>query len=215
MSESSDADTGRLTVPTSVAAFTVPDVNSSRTWPGGTSVRRNVPLLLTVAERDVPVTLTVVPANDDVAATVLAVVALPAGVVTRPSIVAPPPEPFDRAAGVPSGPVGTEPPQAAATTLRGVKTATVNDWSAICWHGGEVCRSKEYPGLEIFDRVGGGDSFASGLIYGLLAGETPQRAVELGAAHGALAMTKPGDNSMASLAEVERVAAGGGARVVR
>jgi 2-dehydro-3-deoxygluconokinase len=105
--------------------------------------------------------------------------------------------------------------QLVATTLRGVKTATVNDWSAICWHGGEVCRSKEYPGLEIFDRVGGGDSFASGLIYGLLAGETPQRAVELGAAHGALAMTTPGDNSMASLAEVERVAAGGGARVVR
>ena len=71
------------------------------------------------------------------------------------------------------------------------------------------------PGLEILDRVGGGDSFASGLIYGLLTGESLQDRVEYGAAHGALAMTTPGDTSMATLAEVRRLAAGGGARVVR
>lgn len=102
-----------------------------------------------------------------------------------------------------------------ATTLRSVKSATLNDWSAICWNEGAIYRSNEYPALEIFDRVGGGDSFASGLIYGLLDGQTPQAAVNLGAAHGALAMTTPGDNSMASLAEVVKLAAGGNARVVR
>jgi 2-dehydro-3-deoxygluconokinase len=102
-----------------------------------------------------------------------------------------------------------------ATTLRGVKSATINDWSAICWHDGAIHRSNEYASLEIFDRVGGGDSFASGLIYGLLGNQSPQSAVNLGAAHGALAMTTPGDNSMASLAEVTKLAAGGSARVVR
>lgn len=102
-----------------------------------------------------------------------------------------------------------------ATTLRSVKSATVNDWSAICWHDGTIHRSNAYTALEIFDRVGGGDSFASGLVYGLLAGESRQTAVDLGAAHGALAMTTPGDNSMASLAEVQKLAAGGNARVVR
>ncbi|WP_428305717.1 PfkB family carbohydrate kinase [Lacipirellula sp.] len=101
------------------------------------------------------------------------------------------------------------------TTLRSVKSATVNDWSAICWYDGAIYRSNKYPALEIFDRVGGGDSFASGLIYGLLSGQSPQAAVNLGAAHGALAMTTPGDNSMASLAEVTKLAAGGNARVVR
>lgn len=105
--------------------------------------------------------------------------------------------------------------QLVATTLRQVKSATINDWSAICWHDGVIYRSNDYPNLEIFDRVGGGDSFASGLIYGLLAGEPLQSAVNLGAAHGALAMTTPGDNSMASLAEVAKLAAGGNARVVR
>ena len=69
--------------------------------------------------------------------------------------------------------------------------------------------------LEIWDRVGGGDSFASGLVYGFLAGKDPQWAVECGAAHGALAMTTPGDTTMASLAEVERVMRGGAARVQR
>ena len=71
------------------------------------------------------------------------------------------------------------------------------------------------PRLEILDRVGGGDSFASGLIYGFLTSNDPQRAVELGAAHGALAMTTPGDTSMATLAEVEKLMAGGSARVDR
>lgn len=102
-----------------------------------------------------------------------------------------------------------------ATTLRAVKSASVNDWSAICWRDGTSQRSNAYPALEIFDRVGGGDSFASGLIYGLLTNQPPSIAVNLGAAHGALAMTTPGDNSMASLNDVSKLAAGGNARVVR
>ncbi|HEY5584728.1 MAG TPA: sugar kinase [Ruminiclostridium sp.] len=102
-----------------------------------------------------------------------------------------------------------------ATTLRGVKTATVNDWSAICWAEGKIYRSIEFPGLEIYDRVGGGDSFASGLVYGLMTTGDAQKAVNYGVAHGALAMTTPGDTSMASLKEVEGVMKGLGARVVR
>jgi len=102
-----------------------------------------------------------------------------------------------------------------ATTLRAVKSATVNDWGAICWAGGQFYEAKHRPGLEIMDRVGGGDSFASGLIYGFLSGADPQTAVDYGAAHGALAMTTPGDTSMASLAEVKKLAGGGGARVER
>ena len=102
-----------------------------------------------------------------------------------------------------------------ATTLRTVKTATVNDWSALCWADGEIYKSKDYPGLEIFDRVGGGDSFASGLIYGLMSTSDPKIAVEYGAAHGALAMTTPGDTSMATKKEVEAVMEGAGARVKR
>lgn len=105
--------------------------------------------------------------------------------------------------------------QATATTLREVHTATVNDWAAVCWHGGEFFESQPYERLEIMDRVGGGDSFASGLVYGFLAFNDAQQAVEYGAAHGALAMTTPGDTSMASLAEVKKVVGGGGARVVR
>jgi 2-dehydro-3-deoxygluconokinase len=101
------------------------------------------------------------------------------------------------------------------TTLRAVKSATVNDWGAICWADGQFYEAKHRPGLEIMDRVGGGDSFASGLIYGFLSGADPQTAVDYGAAHGALAMTTPGDTSMASLAEVKKLAAGGGARVDR
>lgn len=103
----------------------------------------------------------------------------------------------------------------AATTLRAVKTATVNDWGAILWHDGKFHESKKYPDLEILDRVGGGDSFASGLAYGFLAHNDPARAVNYGAAHGALAMTTPGDTSMASLKEVEKLMSGGSARVVR
>lgn len=105
--------------------------------------------------------------------------------------------------------------KATATTLRAVKTATVNDWSAICWHEGAFHESRYYPGLEIMDRVGGGDSFASGLIYGFLTTGDPEKAVNYGAAHGALAMTTPGDTSMATVREVEKLMSGGGARVVR
>ncbi len=102
-----------------------------------------------------------------------------------------------------------------ATTLRTVKTATVNDWSAMCWADGKIYKAKDYPSLEILDRVGGGDSFASGLAYGLMATGDPEKAVNYGAAHGALAMTTPGDTSMASLKEVEKVMGGGSARVDR
>ena len=105
--------------------------------------------------------------------------------------------------------------KAIATTLRTVKTATVNDWKAICWADGEIYQSKEYNGLEIMDRVGGGDSFASGLVYGLMTTQDPEKAVNYGAAHGALAMTTPGDTSMASIDEVEGLMGGAGARVKR
>ncbi|HVG38360.1 MAG TPA: sugar kinase [Pyrinomonadaceae bacterium] len=102
-----------------------------------------------------------------------------------------------------------------ATTLRHAKTASLNDWGAVCYEGGQLYQAPTRENLEIYDRVGGGDSFASGLIYGFLAGKGPQWAVECGAAHGALAMTTPGDTTMATLAEVERVMKGGGARVAR
>ena len=105
--------------------------------------------------------------------------------------------------------------KATATTLRAVKTATVNDWGAIAWANGDFYEATHREGLEILDRVGGGDSFASGLIYGFLTYNDPQKAVEYGAAHGALAMTTPGDTTMATLAEVEKLVSGGGARVVR
>lgn len=105
--------------------------------------------------------------------------------------------------------------KATATTLREVHTATDNDWGAICWHDGEFHQAVQRDHLEIMDRVGGGDSFASGLIYGFLEHNDPDKAVNYGAAHGALAMTTPGDTTMASLAEVEKIMAGGGARVVR
>jgi 2-dehydro-3-deoxygluconokinase len=102
-----------------------------------------------------------------------------------------------------------------ATTLRAAKTATVNDWGAVCWADGNFHQSRPYPDLEILDRVGGGDSFASGLIYGVMTTGDPQKAVEYGAAHGALAMTTPGDTSMASVTEVEALMKGGGTRVQR
>jgi len=103
----------------------------------------------------------------------------------------------------------------AATTLRRVITATKNDWSAILWHDGKFYDSRKYPELEILDRVGGGDSFASGLVFGFLEFNCPQQAVDYGAAHGALASTTPGDTSMATCGEVEKQIKGGGARVVR
>ncbi|MCR4611597.1 MAG: sugar kinase [Lachnospiraceae bacterium] len=102
-----------------------------------------------------------------------------------------------------------------ATTLRTVKTATVNDWSALTWADGEIYKANDYKGLEIMDRVGGGDSFASGLIYGLMTTGDPGVSVNYGAAHGALAMTTPGDTTMASLSEVEGIMSGAGARVKR
>ncbi|MDX2044147.1 MAG: sugar kinase [Acidobacteriota bacterium] len=101
------------------------------------------------------------------------------------------------------------------TTLRNAKTASINDWGAICYADGQFYEARLRENLEIYDRVGGGDSFASGLIYGFLTGQGAQRAVEYGAAHGALAMTTPGDTSMATLTEVEKVMKGGGARVAR
>ena len=91
----------------------------------------------------------------------------------------------------------------------------INNWKAICWADGEIYQSKEYNGLEILDRVGGGDSFASGLVYGLITTGDALKAVNYGAAHGALAMTTPGDTSMASLKEVEAIMGGAGARVKR
>jgi len=105
--------------------------------------------------------------------------------------------------------------QVVATTLRKAKTATQNDWSAVCYADGQFFQAKNRENLEIFDRVGGGDSFASGLIYGFLTGKGPQWAVECGAAHGALAMTTPGDTSMATLEDVLQVMKGVGARIAR
>ena len=102
-----------------------------------------------------------------------------------------------------------------ATTLRKAVTATRNDWGAIGWEAGKFYQSRKYDQLEIFDRVGGGDSFASGLIYGFLSGQGVQWAVECGAAHGALAMTTPGDTSMATLKEVTQLMRGLGARIAR
>jgi len=102
-----------------------------------------------------------------------------------------------------------------ATTLRNAKTATFNDWGAVCYFEGKLFQSITREDLEIYDRIGGGDSFASGLIYGFMTGRDPQWAVECGAAHGALAMTTPGDTTMATLGEVEKLMKGGGARVAR
>ncbi len=103
----------------------------------------------------------------------------------------------------------------AATTLRGVITATVNDWAAILWYDGKFHESRKYDALEILDRVGGGDSFASGVQFGFMEFGDAQKAVDYGAAHGALASTTAGDTSMATRKEVEKQIAGGGARVVR
>ena len=102
-----------------------------------------------------------------------------------------------------------------ATTLREVRSATVNDWSAVGRTRDGFHVGPRYEGLEILDRVGGGDSFASGLFFGLLKGWEIDKALAYGVAHGALAMTTPGDTSMATLGEVERLVAGGSARVQR
>jgi 2-dehydro-3-deoxygluconokinase len=102
-----------------------------------------------------------------------------------------------------------------ATTLRAVRTATINDWSAACHVNGELLVAAGRRGLEVLDRVGGGDAFLSGFIYGLLTGQTVPRALELGVAHGALAMTTPGDTTMATLAEVEALTRGASPRILR
>ncbi len=105
--------------------------------------------------------------------------------------------------------------RAVATTLRHAKTASVNDWGAVCYYEGAFHDARPMPDLEIFDRVGGGDSFASGLIYGFLNEKGVDWAVNCGCAHGALAMTTPGDTTMATFDEVQRVMKGSGARVQR
>ena len=102
-----------------------------------------------------------------------------------------------------------------ANTLRTVKTATFNDWSAIAYAGGRIYNGLLLPALEIYDRVGGGDSFASGLIYGLMTFGDVQKALDYGIAHGALAMTTPGDTSTATLSEVESIVNGESARIAR
>ncbi len=102
-----------------------------------------------------------------------------------------------------------------ASTLRGARTASLNDWSAVCRTRDGFFVGPSFEGLEILDRVGGGDSFASGLIYGLLGQVDVETALAYGVAHGALAMTTPGDTSMATLAEVERLVAGRAPRVDR
>ena len=101
-----------------------------------------------------------------------------------------------------------------ASTLRTVHSATRNGWGAMALYEDKIVHVPQRE-IEMMDRVGGGDSFASGLIYGLLAGKGIEWAVRCGVAHGALAMTTPGDTSMASLAEVERMMKGGSARIAR
>jgi len=101
-----------------------------------------------------------------------------------------------------------------ASTLRTAYSASRNAWGAIALYQDQIVHVPQQ-GIDIFDRVGGGDSFASGLIYGFLAGKPVEWAVRCGVAHGALAMTTPGDTSMATLAEVERAMKGGSARIAR
>jgi 2-dehydro-3-deoxygluconokinase len=102
-----------------------------------------------------------------------------------------------------------------AATLRKAKTATENDWGALCYADGGFFEARNYEGLEVYDRIGSGDSFDSGFIYGSLAGQSLQWAVDCGAAHGALAMTTPGDTSMVTLKAVLQVMEGASARIVR
>lgn len=102
-----------------------------------------------------------------------------------------------------------------ACTARNVTSASSNDWTCLAWVDGEVVTSATRQRMEVLDRIGGGDGFVAGLIYGLLEHSDPQLSVEYGAAHGALAMTTPGDNAMVSLAEVASLARGGDSRVRR
>src|SRR6185503_8788550 len=101
-----------------------------------------------------------------------------------------------------------------ATTLREVHSTNRHGWSAVAWMGGKTCTAPSAE-LDVYDRVGGGDGFAAGFIYGLLSGETPEDAVKLGWAHGALLTTTPGDTTMVTLPEVRAFAKGGSARIQR
>jgi 2-dehydro-3-deoxygluconokinase len=101
-----------------------------------------------------------------------------------------------------------------ATTLRTAKSASTNGWGAIMYHGGEFSEVAQSD-VEILDRVGGGDSFAAGVIYGLLEGKPAQWSLECGVAHGALAMSTPGDTTAASFSEVQRLMAGKSVRIER
>lgn len=102
-----------------------------------------------------------------------------------------------------------------SSTLREVHSAGRNDLSAVCFADGEVFKAKDYKDVEVFDRVGSGDAFDTGLIYGLLDGKEFQYAAECGLGHAVLAMTTPGDNSMATLAEIEALMAGADGNVNR
>ena len=101
-----------------------------------------------------------------------------------------------------------------ATTLREVHSTSRHAWGAVAWIGGQTYVSPTCE-LDVFDRVGGGDGFASGFFYGLLSGASPEEAVRLGWAHGALLTTFPGDTTMASLDQVRAFAQGGSARIAR
>lgn len=101
------------------------------------------------------------------------------------------------------------------TTLREVLSGLVNNWSAIMYFDGDFYESRKYQNLEIEDRVGGGDGFCSGLVYGFLKGMSPQECVEIGAAHGALLQSTRGDTSMVTLEEIMHVVGGGSARIKR
>ncbi len=102
-----------------------------------------------------------------------------------------------------------------ATTMRHVKTASVNDWSGLMWYGGEFYEGIRFKQLDIYDRVGGGDGFAAGVIYGMLTNKDPKTAIDCGVVHGALVMTTPGDNSINSFKDVDRMLAGAGAGAIR
>jgi 2-dehydro-3-deoxygluconokinase len=104
--------------------------------------------------------------------------------------------------------------KAVATTLREVHTTNRHSWSAVAWVNGQTY-SAPTAELDVYDRVGGGDGFAAGFIYGLISGETPEEAVRLGWAHGALLTTFPGDTTMATLDQVRAFAQGGSARIQR
>jgi 2-dehydro-3-deoxygluconokinase len=102
-----------------------------------------------------------------------------------------------------------------ASTIRFVQSANINDWSGLLWHEGEFFEGVRFEKLEIYDRVGGGDAFAAGIIHGRLENLPLQRVIDYGVVHGALTMTTPGDNSMFSLLELDRLLAAKDAGVLR